>query len=451
MGAVMRARGKALAGSMLLLAAAVAAPALAGSEAAQVLKPAAVIDSPAPRQDPGEVSRRVDKLARGKAMGKQAGTVVVDATSGEVLYDDDAGFAIIPASTIKIATAAAALRLMGPDSRLITKTTRESGDLFLVGGGDVSLATARPKSEPYTADNHPFTSLRRLAKDTVSALESQGVSSVRLKVDDSLFSGPSWGPEWPAYYRGSGIVAPVQALMVDHGRAGRFGPAAPDPAKAAGDTFAGLLRKAGISVSSVDRGTSPSGAADVAEVRSAQLYRLVGEMLALSDNDMAESLFRLAGIAAGFGGSFDGGGRAVTKALSDLGIVALGANFADGSGLSKQDRLSPRGLADILARVVRGEDDLWAIGVGLPVAGVSGTLRNRFRQVDTRAGAGLVRAKTGTLTSMSSLAGFVRSASGRVLVFAAIANEARSSADAGHEIDRIAAEVATCGCSFPKG
>lgn len=436
-------------GSILVLPLPTAPAGAQDDLAPQVLPPVAVADTTAPAQDPAALSRRIAGLATDKKIGARTGTIVVDSTGGDVLYDDDGHAGLIPASTIKIATATAALRFIGPNTRLATKTTRAPGsaNVYLVGGGDATLVSAPTKPDRTAPDNPPTTSLKALARDTVGTLKAQGLLGIELKVDDGLFSGPDWGPEWPEYFRTSGIAAPVQALSVDKGRIGKWGPGSPDPAKEAGAVFARLLRKQGIKVASVERGRSTREAQDLAQVRSAPVYELVGHMLAHSDNDLAESLFRLSGIAAGFGGSFAGGGKAVEKALGEVGVGTAMANFADGSGLSKQDRVSPKLLAEILTRVVRNQDGLWAIGTGLAVAGVSGTLRNRFRVPETKAAAGLIRAKTGTLNGVTALAGFVRSSSGRVLVFATLANEVENTYEAVTLIDRIATDVTTCGCS----
>jgi D-alanyl-D-alanine carboxypeptidase/D-alanyl-D-alanine-endopeptidase (penicillin-binding protein 4) len=184
----------------------------------------------------------------------------------------------------------------------------------------------------------------------------------------------------------------------------------------------------------------------VASVSSAPVFQLVEQALTTSDNQTAENLFRLAGRAGGFGGSFTGGGQAVAKALDQVGISAVMANFSDGSGLSRENHLTVTLLTDILRRAVRSEDGLWPIASGLAVAGVNGTLRNRFATPETSTAAGWLRGKTGTLNYVSSLAGFVQSRSGRVLLFASIGNEAMSSFEAGAQIDQIIAAAADCGC-----
>lgn len=425
------------------------APAQAQDAAPQVLAPVDLAAAAVP--SPAAVGARIDTLARSPQMGTAASTLVVDAESGAVLYDDDAGIARLPASTNKITTSVAALRLAGADRTLVTRTTATgTGDVYIVGAGDPLLATTAPRLDGGQRPFPAFTSYRRLAVETAAALRARERTTAAVHVDDSLFTGPNWAPGWKDSYRTDNIVAPVSALLVDHGRiGGPDGPVAADPGLAAADTFARLLRQQGITVTSVGRGQSPNGAAELASVTSAPLYTIVAEMLTWSDNDAAESLFRLAGLYADEGASFAGGSAAVTRTLTELGLDPSGAVFRDGSGLSLDDRIPPVVLTELLRRVVRGDDGLWPIGAGLAVAGVTGTLTDRFVTPATEPAAGWVRGKTGTLNNVSTLAGFVQARSGRVLVYASMANEAPSAFEAAAVIDRIAAKLAACGCSSP--
>lgn len=401
-------------------------------------------------QDPGQVAARLSPLtSETKKLGKRAATVVIDAESGQILFDDEGATALIPASTNKIPTSAAVLTAGDPDRRLVTRVTRSDGQLILIGGGDPLLTSRRPDRQPGYPTYPKHTSLRDLAGQTAERLRGLSVQRTRLKVDDSFFEGPAWNPSWPEYYRTEGIVAPVSALIVDDGRegGGEWAPISTDPALAAGRVFADLLRARGIKVTGdIGRARSPDTAEELARVESAPIFELVQQTLTTSDNQTAENLFRLAGRFAGFGGSFEGGSRAVQKSLESLGISSVMCSFADGSGLSRDNALTANLLTDVLRRAVRSQDGLWPIASGLAVAGVNGTLRNRFASTETNDAAGWLRGKTGTLNYVSSLAGYVQSRSGRLLVFASLANEAKSSFEAGAQIDKIAAAAADCGC-----
>ena len=442
------AAGLACAGLMATIAA-TGAPTTADAADAplEVLPP--VTEQSGPEQDAIAVAARVARFATDKDMGKAAGTVIIDPHSDDVLYEEDAGVALIPASTNKIPTAVAATRLIGANTRLTTRTTKatDGSQVYIVGGGDPLLVTKKVKAEP----GHPVyprnTPLRKLARETATSLKQQNVSDIELLVDDTLFSGPAWNPSWPAYYRTEGNVSPVTAFLVNDGRMGiPWGPKVADPAIHGGQLFADLLRKRGLTVSSVKLGRSPENAEPLGQIQSVPIFELTAQALSSSDNDTAEMLFRLAGIAGGFGGSFEGGSKAVSKSLDDIGISSILSTFVDGSGLSKDNRLTVNLLADVLRGVVKGDEGLWPIGTGLSVAGVSGTLAGRFRTSTTSTAAGWVRGKTGTLTGVSGLAGFAQSESGRMMAFATIANDAKSSYEAATKMDELVAAAVTCGC-----
>jgi D-alanyl-D-alanine carboxypeptidase/D-alanyl-D-alanine-endopeptidase (penicillin-binding protein 4) len=175
---------------------------------------------------------------------------------------------------------------------------------------------------------------------------------------------------------------------------------------------------------------------------------LVQELLADSDNDLAESLAHLVGGKVLGDPSFAGGAEATTSILKSAGVDTAGMNLADGSGLSRRNAISADTLAGLLSEVAVGtEVSWWPISSGLASAGETGTLTNRFKTKATKAGAGVVRAKTGTLTGVSSLAGLVRDDDGRLLVFALISNKVSSLYSARETMDKIASQLAECGCT----
>lgn len=192
------------------------------------------------------------------------------------------------------------------------------------------------------------------------------------------------------------------------------------------------------------------GAADargttLASVRSQPLSALVERMLTNSDNDIAEALARHTARASGEPASFAGAQRAVTARLRELGVPVAGARFADGSGLDRADRVSAATLAQVLVRAADpNRQALRPVLTGLPVAGFTGTLRDRYPQDSV--GRGVVRAKTGTLTGVNTLAGTVVDADGRLLTFAFLTEGSTDPAAAQRVLDRLASAVANCGC-----
>lgn len=394
----------------------------------------------------GGLAGRLAPLLKDGALGPVTTGAVVDAATGEGVWGHREGTAAVPASTTKIATAVAALSLLGPDHRLTTGVVAD-GDarVVLVGGGDPTLTARKSAGGGYAA-----ASLRTLADGTARTLKARGTRTVRLSYDTSLYSGPA---VHPIGYNDN--IAPVAALMADEGRAdGKSwkGPAARvrDPAAKAATAFAGMLRDRGVKVTgAVDRRSAPEGhpADRLAVVRSAPLSDLVERMLTNSDNDIAEALARHTALAAGLPGSFSGGAQGISSALRELGVPLKGARFTDGSGLNRADRLTADQLARLL--VLAGDPEypeLRPTLTGLPVAHFTGSLKERFTGDDAGGGGGVIRAKTGTLTGVNALAGTVVNADGRLVAFAFLTNGTTSPASAQRALDRLASAVARCGC-----
>ncbi|MCU1676617.1 MAG: D-alanyl-D-alaninecarboxypeptidase/D-alanyl-D-al anine-endopeptidase, partial [Frankiales bacterium] len=312
----------------------------------------------------------------------------------------------------------------------------------LVGGGDPTLASGA------APDGFAAARLPELVTATVAALRARGQSSTTIGYDAGAFTGPALAPGWKPVYVTDGDVSPVVGLMVDGGRvtAGSRARSA-DPAKAAAQRFAALLAAAGVRVTGKPRAAVGTGP-ELASVQSPPLTALIDRMLALSDNDIAESLARHVAIQSGAAGSFAAAGPAVAAALEPLGVA--GVVLADGSGLSRADRVTPAALASIVRVAAQlAHPELRSLIEGLPISGFTGTMAHRFGDAKTHASAGLVRAKTGTLNNVTSLAGTVVDSDGRLLVFAFISNRSRPVAgprDPRQGLDALVAVVAACGC-----
>lgn len=404
--------------------------------AASVLPSLPVTGSTAPAPTPKGVRAQVGSIVDARALGRSA-AIVLDPADSKVLLDVRGDQGLVPGSVVKLTTAAAALALMGPESRIATTVVADDSDtITLVGGGDATLTIG--------GGPRGTASLAELAKQVAAQVQA---GPVDLRYDDSLFTGPRLGPDWGENYPAVGVAAPVTALMVDQGRVrpgslARVG----DPALDAAQKFRKLLKANGVKVRSLKPGSAPADGTEIARVESAPMATLVERMLTDSDNDLAEALSHLAGGAAGFKASFAGGAKAATKTLEDLGLPVAGMRLADGSGVSADNRISAATLASLLALVATGSrPELGPIASGLAVAGFSGTLAERFTGPQRRA-AGYVRAKTGTLTGVTSLAGLVPDASGRMLAFALLANDIASIERARSLGDEFAAGLAACGC-----
>lgn len=394
------------------------------------------------------VAARLRPLLADPALGSQLGVAVLDPATDEMLLDVDSDGAHVPASTTKLLTALATLETLGPDSRFRTTVVQAGTQVVLVGGGDPALSQRVSADENW---DYPFTRFDRLARATADKLVAAGTTSVRLGFADDLFSGPSVNPAWEAGYVSGGQVAPVSALSLDGGRIQPgFGQRAGDPARYAADQFAALLGAYGVRVDGTPtRQAAPDGAL-LAAVESPSVAEIVGQMLARSDNDVAEMLARHVARAEAVDPTFAGGGLATTAVLERLGVPIQGLVLTDGSGLSRQNRVAPVTLARTLEVAYEDADgSSRSLLTGLPVAGFTGSLENRFGDAESSLEAGDIRAKTGFLTGVVALAGYVVDADGRPLIFVALADAVAPASILGAQRteDQMAARLAGCGCT----
>lgn len=416
--------------------------------------------SPAPEDAavPGSTSSSLvagsfRKATHATALGSRLSAMVVDPASGQTLFRSRAGQPVAPASTAKILTGTAALAALGPDARLATEVVwnPDTKTVTLVGGGDPTLAS--PKAQ------HAYpepAQIKDLVQETAVALRKAGVTKIRLHYDTSLFSGPVTARSWKPGYVPNGYVAPVTALSVDSGRVEPVDPgtvhAGPtarvdDPPEAAATLFSSLLEDEGITVKG-DVAEQPAGKGTkrLAVVHSPTVAALVEQMLTDSDNDIAEALGRHVALAVGKPPSFRGATAAVEQVLARLGVPVEAVRLYDCSGLSHRDRVTARALTRALALAASPEHpDLRSVLTGLPVAGYSGTLFERYGEAPAADAAGAVRAKTGTLTGVSTLAGVAYRPDGRILVFAFLADRVPPGGYAGarEALDEMAAALAT--------
>jgi D-alanyl-D-alanine carboxypeptidase/D-alanyl-D-alanine-endopeptidase (penicillin-binding protein 4) len=392
-------------------------------------------------------------LADHALAGDGVALVIQDAVTGNVLFDHGGSDAVLPASTAKLAVAVAALEVLGPDHQFSTRVVAGpgGGQVILVGGGDPTLAG--PNAVGPFGPGYPSPArLADLASQTASALRSSGGGAgVRVGYDASLFAGSATGIGWKPTYITEGDVAPVSALEVDEGRPDLRRPArSSNPAASAAAQFAALLTADGVTVTGAPAPARAAvGGAVLASVSSPSVAALVQRMLGRSDNDLAEALARQVAIARGEPATFAGGALAVRAALTALGVDPKGFAMVDSSGLSPSDRARPAALVQLVALAVGpAHPELSSVLAGLPVAAFSGTLGDRFKGSAATA-AGAVRAKTGTLDGVVSLAGYVEDAAGRTLAFAVVANGVALNATTSTEnaVDRLTAGIAGCGCA----
>jgi len=416
----------------------------------------ATLQPSAPTPVPAVVAAQVEPVLKADGGGTFTG-MVQDALTGQVLFDRGGAEGRVPASNLKLLTAVAALRTLGPDHRFTTKVVQGPavGQVVLVGGGDVLLGAG--ESRPGQTMGHA--GLATLAALTVQALQAAGTTGeIKVLVDDSLFTGPALNPNWQPGDVEAGEIAPVYPLALNSARfdpAVTTGPRPEDSAKAAAEEFAGRLRAAGAGAgltvaAGVER--SPGGAqttgAVLAAAESATVAEQVDLMLQVSDNYLAETMGRMAALATGRPGSNDGATAAATAELAAAGVTPDAVKLVDVCGLAMGNQVTARQFTDVVRAITTGADArLRAALDGFPVGGLSGTLDTRYGDATTSGGAGLVRAKTGTLNTVLALSGYVVDADGRLLVFSFIGNGLTPGA-AGNKValDRAATALAGCGC-----
>lgn len=380
------------------------------------------------------------------ALGKLTGTVI-DAASGDTLWDDDPGKARTPASTTKLLTSGAALLSMSPDHRIPTEVVAgdDPGTVVLVAHGDVTLSSlATEKDSIYPDAAHLDELVDQVKKSTDGDVQ-------RVALDLSAYSGKTTGPGWAdedtKYY-----TADAVPTMLDGGRekptadeSDRVG----NPAGKLLHEFADRLDAKPAAKSTV---TAPKDARSLGKVESAPLTTLVRRCLELSDNVLADALARQVAMHQDEEASFSGAATATRQVLASHDFDVDGLRLRDGSGLSPKNRIPAGLLGELLAVTADPAKKAGArtaalrpILAGLPVAGGTGTLTDRYDDDSTEGGRGWVRAKTGTLSKVSTLAGTVLDSDGRLLVFAFMSS-GTDLAKARPALDALAAKLRTCGC-----
>ena len=366
---------------------------------------------PAPTQPPPGTSASRLQARLDAALGPVRACLVVRDGANE-LYSRDADAPLAPASTQKLLVAAAALDQLGPDFRFETRVVAAGPPkdgaidaLWLVGSGDPLLATpefaAHLESEARSR-HRPSTPLVALA----DALAAAGVRSVPGGVhgDDSRYDSLRWLPGWKPIYRDEADVGLLSALTVNDGL-DAWDPTdvlSPSPATRAAAELARLLSLRGAAAGSSRDEAAPAGGVVLARVTSAPLSQIVAAMLRESDNLAAELLVRELDRHAGGPGTTAGGTAAVADVAQRLGLPTAGLHLADGSGLDPSDRASCRLLLSALE--LAGRPPFTALGDGLAVAAVNGTLATRYARTPL---AGHLAAKTGWINCAAGMIGRV--------------------------------------------
>lgn len=454
------------------------------------------VGSPAATAGPGELRGRLDAVLGDPGLaGARVAALAVDAATGAVLYERDPDRALIPASNQKILTAVAALHRFGPAHRFVTRlftdrgpdASGRAGTLFVEAGGDPALTSEE---------------LFRLAADLrLRGLRRvEGGIVVDASIFDRVYWLPDWQPVGARAYhapvagftvnygafavrvepgaspgqparvavdppipffrvvgrvltgaRGTAPAVSVDRIATPGRQELRVGGRIPaggeaeviyrsvaDPVAYAAALLRFELEAVGVRVDGpVREGAVPPGARLLLAFDGPPLRTVVERLLKYSNNQIAEALLKHLGRGEG-PGTTEAGLRVLRELLPGIGVPLKGAVLADGSGLSRRNRVSPRTLVSAL-RVAR---ESFAFGpelrAALPIGGTDGTLERRALRAGPR-----LRAKTGLLDGVTALAGYARPPGAGERVFALLVNGSEGVEAAGRDVaDAFAAELA---------
>ena len=369
------------------------------------------------------------------------------ATAPADLYAANADTARVPASTFKVLTLFALNHYANLQARLRTRVTRDSAGLYLMAGGDTLLGAGA---------SDPKQIVGRAGLTTLAELTVKGekpTAALPVYLDGTFFTGPGVNPGWDAADVASGQITPIHPIALEShtvpGKSTASNPVRPDDAAvAAQKAFVDALntagKESGMSFTLAERRTAPAEAVEIAAVESATLLEQAQHMMLESDNALAEVLGRCAAIAAGKEGSGEAAQQTVRQALVDAGVNIENLAQADVCGMSLTDRVTARTLVQVVA-LLNADEHAEQLMSTFPVAGVSGTLSDRFGAANAVHARTFVQAKTGTLYTVSSLCGVAIRPDGTRLIFAIILNDLGGSdalPAAKERVDAAAAAIA---------
>ena len=408
-----------------------------------------LINVNAPIPDTGQLAAALEEASDTLTLNHRM--LVVDAATGETLYDTGGQDPIVPASTLKLFTAISVLHHLDAEHRFTTSASYDpAAGVTLVGGGDGLLSNGES-----TGETVGYAGLTDLANETWQAIQHeipQG-SIIDVHVDVSRYSAPFIHPSWTEGLMAGGWVSPVYPLNTWGGFVTDpqlTSDAVADGAAYAGSAFAQRLTEAAaqagydVEFSNAGRTTQPSQSEPVASVRSATLGEQLQFAMKQSNNMLFEMFGREAALAAGANPDFTGSTATTINALQALGLDVEHLQFVDNSGLSPISRATLDATVDVFDLMLTNEQ-LRPMFQTLTIAGFDGTMRNRMTEAPY---SGVVRSKTGTLEAASSNAGLTVTADGRALWFAINTTGAEGDyAAARTEQDHLAEVLTDCGCS----
>ena len=303
---------------------------------------------------------------------------------------------ITPASVMKCVSVAELSSKMKYNTKLVTNVYTEgntsngvlNGNIVVVGCGDPSLGDGRHQGQP------------DFVMEIVNALKSKGITSITgdIVIDDSRFAGPSTHPSWGKgdlnTYYGTG----VHAFNFEGNASGKT--AIHNPAGVFKRKLTDALKANGIAFNQQTVKTNKQDRKLLMAHKSPDLSKLMQSCLFRSDNMYAESFLRLFGLKVGTDGSVAQSAKAATRHWETLGLDVTAVNLVDGSGLSRNNKLTAQFLGEILK--AKSNDPMFVSL--LPLVGEEGTVRNFLKGTPLQAYMAL---KTGSMNGIQSYAGYV--------------------------------------------
>ncbi|MGI8711725.1 MAG: D-alanyl-D-alanine carboxypeptidase/D-alanyl-D-alanine-endopeptidase, partial [Solirubrobacteraceae bacterium] len=380
--------------------------------------------SSAPPPSPAAPSPALSALKRSlnagmRQAGRYSGAYVVDLTTDQALFSDNADTARLPASVQKLYTTSTALERFGANAELSTSvlgTGQERGStfhgtLYLRGGGDPTFGSASFDHTSYGTG----ATMQQLVSNLISV---NGIRAFQGNVvaDETIFDADRGTPA-TGNQPSTDVEGELSGLSYDRGWANSSGTAyLQHPALQAGQQFVAALRGAGVQLARklrVSVAATPSSAQPLASAGSPRIATLIALTNTPSDNFFAEMLLKGLGARFGSGGTTAAGVAVVrTQVAKSFGLYP---RFDDGSGLSRYDRTTPAQVVTLLSDLKSNP----AFTDSLAVAGQTGTLESEMRHTYAQ---GRCRGKTGSLHDVSNVVGYCRAQDGHLLAYALLMN-----------------------------
>lgn len=394
------------------------------------------------------------------------GFVIFDPKTKKVISSYNETTPLVPASTTKLLTTETALHLLGENYRWMTQLEYSgeidengvlNGNLYIVGSGDPSLGTNKAGAWSY----------KEIVSDFLSGMSREGIKKVNgdIIIQTALFKGNiSRLPENVVWLENNNYYLPVgttreinpanEKLIVKKGNNlasdkkyfyvspyanqmvyaekydgdGILTTKLPDAPAFLANSFRATLVKSGVGVTGKVSPKTTDGTPEVRKMISAYKSPTLSDIVYYtnqrSDNGLAEALLKTVGFQKMGDQTTESGRIVVNEHLKDVAFDVEGLNYMDGSGLSRSNHVTPISQVKFLTSLMN-QKYYKTYFDSLPIAGQTGTLKRMF----IGQGNGQIFAKTGTLNKVKALTGYMKTNTGRTLVFSILVNNYSGSVD----------------------